>query len=253
MLQLSISTHDQPANSPFTKPHSTSTWGPYTPDLSTYSPSGNPATDLYGVETVQLVFIDPTTTPVTQIILDHKDIDVYYPLVNPVTGQPYNTANFVVQAPQTQSLLAANPSPTPPLPTPPYLNTNTAQSYMGDPPRLGLKTSQTIYPGAKFYVVIYPGAAQTTPPANAKTISPSGTWTAPTGDNGIYPYYVPADTPQTLLMDVGKFVTGSGIYTLQAMEQSPTNSLFGTVTFGNPSSFSIKTNYNVSSQLGLVK
>lgn len=262
MLQLSVSTHDQPANSPFTKPHSTSTWGPYTPDLSTYTPSGNPATDLYGVETVQLVFIDPTTTPVTQILLDYQEIDVYYPLVNPVTRQNYNTANFVVQNPQTQSLLAATPAPSPPYP--PYLNTNTAQSYLGDPPRLGLKTSQTIYPGANFYVVIYPGAAQTTPPANAKTISPTapgnppGCWTAPTGDNGIYPYYVLADTPQTLLMDVGNWVTGSGIYTLQAMQQSSTNSfgtgtLPGTETFGNASSFSIKASYNVSSQLGLVK
>ena len=249
MAQLSVSTHDQPANSPFTKPHEDLTWGPYTPDLSTYSPSGNPATDLYGVETVQLVFVDPTTIPVTQIILDQQSIDVYYPLVNPVTGQKYNTANFVVQNLQTQSLLAANPAPSPP--NAPYLNTNTLQSYMGEPPRLGLKTSQTIYPGANFYVVIYPGPAQTTPPANAKTVSPS--WSAPTGDNGIYPYYVQSDTPQTLLMDVGNFVTGSGIYTLQAMEQSPTNSLFGTVTFGNPSSFSIKTNFNVSSQLGLVK
>ena len=228
MLQLSISTHDQPANSPFTKPHSTSTWGPYTPDLSTYTPSGNPATDLYGVETVQLVFIDPTTTPVTQIILDQQSIDVYYPKVAP-NGTLEETAQFSTQNFPTGPIAA--------------LNTNTAQSYLGDPPRLSLKTNQTIYPRANFYVVIYPGASQTTPPNGAPTIATSA-WTAPSGDNGTY--------PQTILMDIGKWVTGPGIYTLQAMQQSPTNS-FGTQTFGPPSSFSVKANYNVSSQLGLVK
>ena len=227
MSPITVLTKDMPANSPFNTAHANSSYGPYAPDQSTYTTTSLAANAVYGVETIALVFVEQQTSVTT--VLDYQRIDIYAPqqIPYPSGNQPSNAASFNVQNFQQQVAL----------------NTNTTKSYLGDPPRVTMTTTQTIYPSATIYVVIYPGPAQTTPPANAKTIS-SSSWTAPSGDNAKYPTGV--------YMDIGNYITGSGIYTLQTMQQSSTNS-FGTETFGAPASFSINTNYNVTSQLGLEK
>jgi hypothetical protein len=218
-VELNTNTKDRPANSPFTKSHQIQNYGPYMPDQATLITNSLSANDVYGVETIELIFVDNSVTPSTQTVLDYEKIDIYGPKAS-------NAANFYVQ--NFQSRVA--------------LNTDTTKAYLGDPPRVTL-TAGPIYPDAKVWVVIYPGNAQSTIPTNARTIS-NTVWTAPTGDNATY--------PNNIYMDIGNYVTGSGIYTLQVVQQSATNS-FGTENFGNPASFSINTNYKVTSQLGLVK
>jgi hypothetical protein len=219
MLELYASTKNRPANSPFTSSHQITDYGPWEPDQAALLSNSASANDVYGVETIELIFVDNSVTPSTQTVLDYEKIDIYGPKAS-------NAANFYVQ--NFQSRVA--------------LNTDTTKAYLGDPPRVTL-TANPIYPSAKVWVVIYPGNAQSTIPANARTIS-NTVWTAPAGDNSTY--------PNNIYMDIGNYVTGSGIYTLQMVQQSATNS-FGTENFGNPASFSIRTNYNITSQLGLVK
>ena len=230
MSAISLLGPDRPANSPFTPSHTTSTYGPYTPEQSTYgnnktnTNTNTSANDVYGVETIELLYIDGSGNT---NVLDYQRIDVYQPKIG-VNGQPNNVANFYVQNFQSKKAL----------------NTSTTTPWLGDPPRVTVTTSGTIYPNAKFYVVIYSGSAQTTPPTNAKTIN-SSVWQAPAGDN--------ATLPSGIFMDIGNSVTGSGTYTVQAMQYSPTNSQIGTETFGASATFSLKTSYNVTSQLGLSK
>jgi hypothetical protein len=220
---INVLTKDMPANSRFNQAQHIQDFGPYAPDQSTYTISSLAANDVYGVETIELVFIDGNNN---LTVLDYQKIDIYEPTA-PNANQAKSVAGFNVQNFKSQVAL----------------NTDTTKPYLGDPPRVTAWTTQTVYPGAKITVVIYPGPAQTTPPASAKTIS-SATWTAPPGDESKYP-------PNTYYMDIGSpYVTGSGTYTLQAME---TTTAYGYETFGNPASFSIKTSYNVTSQLGLVK
>jgi hypothetical protein len=217
MLELNASTINRPANSPFTKSHQTQDYGPWVPDQSTLVSNSLSANDVYGVETIELIFTDNSVTPSTQTVLDYEKIDIYWP---PNAA----AANFYVQ--NFQQKIA--------------LNTSTAANpYGGDPPRAIMNTTQTIYPGAETWVVIYPGPAQATPPSGATAI-PSTDATAPAGDawqrNNVY-------------IDLGNYVSGPGSYTLQVVEKS----IYGTEPFGNPASFSITKQYNVNSQLGLVK
>jgi hypothetical protein len=236
---INVLTKDMPANSRFNQAQYIQDFGPYAPDESTFTVSTLSANDVYGVETIELVFDAPARDAngdiikdakgndvIVETVLDYQKIDIYEPTA-PNPDQKKSVASFNVQNFRSQVAL----------------NTDTTKPYLGDPPRVTMATTQTVYPGAKITVVIYPGAAQTTPPANAKTID-SATWTAPQGDESTYP-------SNTYYMDMGSpYVTGSGTYTLQAME---TTTAYGYETFGNPASFSIKTSYNVTSQLGLVK
>jgi hypothetical protein len=223
MSEVNVLTKDMPANSRFNQAQCNESFGPYAPDESTFTTSSLAANDVYGVETIELVFVDGDNS-VT--VLDYQKIDIYEPTA-PTPDQKKSVASFNVQNFRSQVAL----------------NTDTTKPYLGDPPRVTMTTTQTVYPGAKITVVIYPGNALTTPPAIAKTIN-SATWTAPPGDESTYP-------PNTYYMDMGSpYVTGAGTYTLQAME---TTTAYGYETFGNPASFSIKNSYNVNSQLGLVK
>ena len=142
-VELNTNTKDRPANSPFSKSHQIRNYGPYMPDQSTLmSNSLLSVNDVYGVETIELMYVDDHVTPNTQTILDYQKIDIYYPL-------PSAAANFYVQ--NFQQKIA--------------LNTSTAGTkFGGDPPRAIMNTTQTIYPGAETWVVIYPGVAQATPP-----------------------------------------------------------------------------------------
>jgi hypothetical protein len=219
MLELDANTINRPANSPFNSAHQTQDYGPYIPDQSTLLSNSLSANDVYGVETIELIFIDKSVNPSTQTVIDYEKIDIYQPL-------NAAAANYFVQ--NFQQMIA--------------LNTATAAkptSYGGDPPRAFVNTTQTIYPGAETWVVIYPGVAQTTPPTGAAKI-PSTDATAPAGDNW---------QRNNVFMDLGNYVNGPGTYTLQMMQQS----VYGLETFGNPASFNITKQYNVNSQLGLTK
>jgi len=217
MLELAANTINRPANSPFNSAHQTQDYGPWIPDQSTLLSNSLNANDVYGVETIELIFTDKSVTPSTQTVLDYEKIDIYWP----PNG---NAANYFVQ--NFQQMTA--------------LNTSTAGvKYGGDPPRAFVNTTQTIYPGAETWVVIYSGVAQTTPPAGALKI-PTTDWTAPGGDASQRSFYI----------DLGNYaVNGPGIYTLQMLQQS----IYGLETFGNPASFNITKKYNVNSQLGLTK
>jgi hypothetical protein len=210
---------NKPANSGFNQAQCNQTYGPYTPTLSNYVKQTNGSlvnvNEGYGVETIELVVYDANNNPT---VLDYQKIDIYQ-------AKASNAANFYVQ--NFLNKVA--------------LNTDTTKSYLGDPPRVTL-TASPIYPGAKAWVVIYPGNAQATPPANATTID-NTTFNAPVGDAASYP---------SLYIDLGKkYINASGIYTLQVMQEFDNN--FGTEAYGSPASFSIKNSYNVTSQLGLVK
>jgi hypothetical protein len=224
---INVLTKDMPANSRFNQAQYIQDFGPYAPDESTFTVSTLSANDVYGVETIELVFVDGNNK---QTVLDYQKIDIYEPTA-PTSDTTKSAANFDVQ--NFQSKIA--------------LNTDTTKPYLGDPPRVTMWTTQKIYPGAKISVVIYPGSSQKTPPAGAKTID-SATCTNTT--SGPQQIVDEAKYPSNLYMDIGNYVTGSGTYTLQAIE---TTDAYGTETFGNPAPFSIKNSYNVTSQLGLVK
>jgi hypothetical protein len=212
--------NDKPANSGFNRAQCNQTYGPFYPEQSNYVKKNQNgavtnANAVCGVETILLVVYDAQNNPT---VLDYEKIDIYEP-------KQSNAANFYVQNFLNKTAL----------------NTDTTKAYLGDPPRVTL-TASPIYSGANVWVVIYPGNAQATPPANAKTID-NTTFNAPTGYASSYP---------SRYIDLGQnYINGSGIYTLQVMQESDSN--FGTEAYGNPASFSINNNYNVTSQLGLVK
>jgi hypothetical protein len=228
---INVLTKDMPANSRFNQAQNIQNFGPYAPDESTFTASTLTANDVHGVETIELVFDAPArdcngnvctnacgTTTTVETVLDYQKIDIYEP-------KSSDQANFYVQNFQQKQAL----------------NTNTTKSYLGDPPRVIMTTSSTIYPDAQVSVVIYPGGAQSSPPANARIIS--GTvYTASGKDETSY--------PGNIFIEIGNYISGPGIYTLQAMQTSSTNT-FGSETFGNAASFSIQTSYSVNSQLGL--
>jgi hypothetical protein len=245
---INVIPKDMPANSRFNQAQYIQDFGPYAPDESTFTVSTLSANDVYGVETIELVFDAPARNAngdiikdvsgkavIVETVLDYQKIDIYEPTAPtpaaPTSDKNKSAANFDVQ--NFQSKVA--------------LNTDTTKPYLGDPPRVTMWTTQKIYPGAKISVVIYPGSSQTTPPAGAKTID-SATWV--NKPSGTPPMVDESKYPSNLYMDIGNYVTGSGTYTLQAME---TTDAYGTETFGNPAPFSIKNSYNVTSQLGLVK
>jgi hypothetical protein len=77
VVELTTLSKDRPANSPFTQSHQVQNYGPYVPDNSTLiSNSSQSANDVYGVETVELVYVDGSGN---QTIIDYQRIDVYQP------------------------------------------------------------------------------------------------------------------------------------------------------------------------------
>jgi hypothetical protein len=211
---------NKPANSGFNQAQWQQAYGPFYPEQSNYVKKNNNGTvtianAVWGVETIELVFYDQNNNPT---VLDYQKIDIYPP-------KDSNAANFYVQNFLNKTAL----------------NTDTTKAYLGDPPRVTL-TASPIYSGATVWVVIYPGNAQSTPPASAKTIA-NTTFTAPKGYASSYP---------SRYIDLGqRYISGPGIYTLQVVQEADSN--FGTEAYGSPASFSLKNSYNVTSQLGLVK
>jgi hypothetical protein len=231
---IDVLTKDMPANSRFNQAQYIQDFGPYAPDQSTFTTTSlATANVVYGVETIELVFDAPARdsngdvikdasgkTNIVETVLDYQKIDIYQSKVNNAVA--FNVQNFTKKV---------------------ALNTDTRKPYLGDPPRVIVDLTGPIYPKAEVWVVIYPGNSQTTPPAGAQKV-PNTDWTNPKQDVGTY--------PSGVFIDIGQYINGSGTYTLQAIQKSDTNS-FGTEGYGNPASFKINTNYNVSSQLGLVK
>jgi len=219
---INVLTKDMPANSRFNQAQNIQDFGPYAPDQSTFTTTTLAANDVYGVETIALVFVDGTGVTT---VLDYQKIDIYPPLLT--NALTYNSsANYFIQNFKQKTALNTPGSTAP-------------TKYAGDPPRVFVNSSQTIYPGATTWVVIYPGNAQTIPPAGLAPI-PYTSATAPLGD---------MSQRLNIYIDSGDYVTGPGTYTLQFMQQS----VYGTETFGNPASFTINNSYKVNSQLGLVK
>jgi hypothetical protein len=141
---------DKPAFSGFNQAHMNSTFGPYVPDLSTYTAASEAANAVYGVETVELVFVDGNNT---QTILDYQKIDIY-----PSTTT--QAQDYITQA-------AVN------------------ASYSGDAPRVQVQID-SIYPGTETWVGIYP---QNGNPQNATKLANSDS-TSPQGDKSNVVFYV---------------------------------------------------------------
>jgi hypothetical protein len=235
---INVLSKDMPANSRFNQAQYIQDFGPYAPDESTFTVSTLSANDVYGVETIELVFDAPARDAngniitdaqgndvIVETVLDYQKIDIYPPILSNASN--YNSfANYFVQNFKQKTALNTPGSTAP-------------TKYAGDPPRVFMNSSQTIYPGATTWVVIYPGNAQTTPPAGLPPI-PYTSATAPLGD---------MSERLNVYIDSGNYVTKPGTYTLQFMQQS----VYGTETFGNPASFTINNSYKVNSQLGLVK
>jgi hypothetical protein len=219
---IDVLAKDMPANSRFNQAQYIQDFGPYAPNESTFTASTLKANAVYGVETIALVFVDGDNKTT---VLDYQKIDIYPPMLSDA-GTLSSFANYFVQNFKQKTALNTPGSTAP-------------TKYAGDPPRVFMNSSQTIYPGATTWVVIYPGNARTTLPTGLAPI-PYTSATAPLGD---------MSERLNIYIDSGNYVTGPGTYTLQFMQQS----VYGTETFGNPASFTINNSYKVTSQLGLVK
>jgi hypothetical protein len=139
--EISVLTKDMPANSRFNQAQMGQTFGPYVPYQETYLGTTTAANDSYGVETVELVFVDGNNK---QTVLDYQKIDIY----PATTIQTHDST--------TQAAVKT--------------------SYTGDAPRVQVQIS-SIYPGTETWVGIYPqnGNPQSaTKFANSDSTSPPG-------------------------------------------------------------------------------
>jgi hypothetical protein len=148
--EIAVLTKDMPANSRFNQAQMNQAFGPYEPDLSTYNSTTLAANDVYGVETIELVFVNGLGI---QTILDYQKIDIY----------PQTTT-------QTQDSIT---------------QTAVKSSYTGDAPRVQVQLS-SIYPGTETWVGIYPVNGN---PQNATKLANSDS-TSPMGDKSNRVFYV---------------------------------------------------------------
>jgi hypothetical protein len=148
--EIAVLTKDMPANSRFNQAQMNQSFGPYVPDLSTYTATTEAANAVYGVETVELVFIDASGN---QTVLDYQKIDIYQPTIT-------QTTDYVTQA-------AVN------------------NTYSGDAPRVLFSVS-SIYPGTETWVGIYPLNGN---PQSAIKLANSDA-TSPQGDKSNRVFYV---------------------------------------------------------------
>src|SRR5258708_8792619 len=132
---INVLTKDMPANSRFNKAQHIQDFGPYAPDESTFTVSTLAANAVYGVETIALVFVDGAGITT---VLDYQKIDIYPPILTNA-GNLSSSANYFIQNFKQKAALNT------PLDTP---GSTTPTKYAGDPPRVFMNSSQTIYPGA---------------------------------------------------------------------------------------------------------
>jgi hypothetical protein len=148
--EIAVLTKDMPANSRFNQAQQNQNFGPYEPDQSTYCNSNLASNSVYGVETIELVFVDGLGN---QHILDYQKIDIYKPTTT-VTSD-YSTQAAV------------------------------KTTYSGDAPRVLVQLSN-IYPGTETWVGVYP---QNGNPQSATKL-PNTDWTSPSGDQSNRSVYV---------------------------------------------------------------
>lgn len=148
--EIVVLTKDMPANSRFNQAQMNQAFGPYEPDLSTYNSTTLAANDVYGVETIELVFVDSLGN---QTVLDYQKIDIY-----PSTTT--QTQDYITQA-------------------------AVKSSYTGDAPRVQVQIN-SIYPGTETWVGIYP---QNGSPQNATKLANSDS-TSPQNDKSNRVFYV---------------------------------------------------------------
>jgi hypothetical protein len=148
--QLSELSKDMPANSGFNSAHMNQTFGPYEPYLTTYFSGGASANETYGVETIELIFVDGLNNAT---IVDYQKIDIY-----PAT---------IIQTNDSNSGQAVK------------------STYTGDAPRVQVSLT-SIYPGTETWVGIYP---QNGNPQSATKLANSDA-TSPAGDQSSRTFYV---------------------------------------------------------------
>jgi hypothetical protein len=148
--EIAVLTKDMPANSRFNQAQMNQAFGPYEPNLSTYNNTTLAANDVYGVETIELVFVDGLGN---QTILDYQKINIY----------PATTTT--TQDSLTQAAVKS--------------------SYTGDAPRVQIAIT-SIYPGTETWVGIYPLNGN---PQNATKLANSDS-TSPAGDKSDRTFYV---------------------------------------------------------------
>jgi hypothetical protein len=148
--EIVVLTKDMPANSGFNQAQMNQTFGPYEPDLSTYNSTTLVSNSVYGVETIELVFVDGSGN---QTILDYQKIDIYPQTT--IQMQDYTTQAAV------------------------------SSTYTGDAPRVQVQLS-SIYPGTETWVGIYPLNGN---PQNATKLANSDS-TSPSGDKSDRVFYI---------------------------------------------------------------
>jgi hypothetical protein len=171
IVPIPINSKDWPANSGIDK---TRTYGPFTP--------GDTIPESYGMETINLVFIDGNGISHT---LDTKQIYVY-----PASA----TAVLYLALPPTTALATTN-------------------SFQGDPPRVRVDLTN-VYPSAKSWIVLYQGSHLGSNPPTSPAI-PNTTLYAPSTDLANY-----TGIPGSLYVDLGNLSLSSSTYTVQVYQQT---------------------------------
>jgi hypothetical protein len=201
-IPIPINSKDWPANSGIDK---TRTYGPYKP--------GDTIPESYGMETINLVFIDGLGISHT---LDTKQIYVY-----PASA----TAVLYLALPPTTALATINSVP-----------------YQGDPPRVRVDLTN-VYPSAKSWIVIYQGNHQSTNPPTSPAI-PNTTNTAPSTDIANYTGI------SGLYIDLGNLSLSSNTYTVQVYQQT---TAYGTELVNNYATFPVNLGFHINTEVGTVK
>jgi hypothetical protein len=203
-IPIPINSKDWPANSGIGK---TRTYGPYKP--GDYAP----VPESYGMETINLVFIDGLGISHT---LDTKQIYVY-----PASA----TAVLYLALPPNTALATTN-------------------SFQGDPPRVRVDLTN-VYPSAKSWIVIYQGIFQGKNAPTSPAI-PNTTLYAPSTDIANY-----TGISGSLYIDLGNLSLSSGIpYTVQVYQQT---TAYGLELVNNYATFSANLGFHINAEVGTVK
>ncbi len=205
IIPIPIDSKDWPANSGIDK---TRTYGPYTP--GDYAP----VPESYGMETINLVFIDGYGISHT---LDTKQIYVY-----PASA----TAVLYLSLPPSTALATINSVP-----------------YQGDPPRVRVDLTN-VYPSAQSWIVIYRGNYQGTNPPTSPAI-PNTTKYAPSSDIGNY-----TGVSGSLYIDLGNLSLSSSTYTVQVYQQT---TAYGLELVNNYATFTVNPAFRINAGVGTSK
>jgi hypothetical protein len=208
--------------------------------LTVYPHPENP----YGRETLKFYSLDAFGNQ--QTLLETQQMMVYPRAVAKI----FNALSLVAN-PTPNPVPVASPSPYPnpvpyPLPTPTAVN-----SFSGDQARLDVKIYNA-YPGGDTWIVIYSGAASSSPPPSAKEI-PNSRQTAPVTDMVAFREFffeigTAKDTSGNLL------VPSPGTYTIQVLQNRPvpqdSQQPYGQETLATATFTAAPSLFKVNSQVG---